>query len=104
MQELGPAGYMKDQYDYPGYLLYSSFLSWFNNEKDFDANIILKYTNLKNFVQVQFNLDEIVIPYQSEWFGYYAINSDEIQLYQDTPDYQLNLLGLRTNDLFGKKY
>lgn len=101
-QSLGPAGYFKDQYNYDTYLKASSFLASFNNERSISQDYINIYQNLKYLVMVKFTEDTVVDPPESEWFGYYQMNSEVVLPYNETIDYTQNYLGFKELDQEGK--
>ncbi|CAG9332762.1 unnamed protein product [Blepharisma stoltei] len=101
-QALGPGGYVKDQYQYQTYLKKSSFLADLNNERSINQDYIDLYLSLGYFVQFFFTQDTIVIPKQSEWFGYFKENSEIMQAYNETLDYVNNYLGAQNMDAEGK--
>ncbi|CAG9332763.1 unnamed protein product [Blepharisma stoltei] len=101
-QALGPGGYLKDPYQYKTYLKKSSFLADLNNERKINKKYIDAYLSLEHFVQFYFTEDSVVIPKQSEWFGYFKENSDVVLTYNETSNYINNYLGFRTMDEQGK--
>ncbi|CAG9316784.1 unnamed protein product [Blepharisma stoltei] len=102
VQGMGPAGYYKDQYNYDTFLQSSSFLAEFNNEKSINQEYIEDYQTLDWLVLLKFTQDEIVDPPESEWFGYYALNSQTLLPWNETLDYTNNLLGFKDLDAQGK--
>jgi len=91
------AEYWNDPLDQDNYLKYNVFLPDINNEKDkkndqYKKNLL----TLKNFVMVKFNQDSIVVPRESEWFGYYKPGQDqETQSLIEFPIYKEDWLGLK---------
>jgi palmitoyl-protein thioesterase len=98
------AEYWNDPLNHAEYKEKSIFLADINNEKatmhaEYKDNLI----KLKNLVLVKFLKDTMVIPRESEWFGFYAPGqAKEIIPYNQTEIYQKDLIGLKTLDEQGK--
>jgi palmitoyl-protein thioesterase len=98
------AQYWRDPIHYQAYLNSSAFLADINNERE-TVNPLYK----KNFVQLNAvalilaELDRIVIPKESEHFGYFALGNDTtIVPMNQTRIYQQDLFGLKTLDEAGR--
>jgi len=97
------AQYFHDPMDPQGYLQYNKFMPDINN----DISINQKYKNnllsLKNLVLVMFTEDTVVVPKESEWFGFYKDGSmSEILLMNQTRLYLEDRIGLKTLDTTGR--
>ncbi|CAN1333763.1 Protein BCCIP homolog [Linum perenne] len=70
---LAPSGYMKLPDDMSAYLSKSKFLPELNNELPEGRNSIYKQrlTSLKNLVLIMFEGDEVIVPKETAWFGFY---------------------------------
>jgi len=82
----------------------SIFLADINNQKE-EKNELYKQNleALKTFVLVLFENDTVVIPRESEWFGFYTPGQDqEITDLQDSQIYQEDWIGLKTLDENGQ--
>ncbi|KAI1721864.1 palmitoyl protein thioesterase domain-containing protein [Ditylenchus destructor] len=94
------AQYWHDPYVSEGYANRSIFLSDLNCEKgSIECNSTYKdnLSKLKHLVLVKFLKDEMIVPKESEWFGYYPDNtsSSTVQM-EDTPLFHKDLIGLKT--------
>jgi len=58
--------------------------------------------NLQNLVLVKFTLDTVIDPPESEWFGYFGLESKVVQPMNQTQDYAQDLLGLQELNAQGK--
>ena len=94
-RHFGPAGYFKDQFDYQTYLEKSNFLAQANNERTIDENYVKKLAQIDKMVLVKFQEDTVVDPPESEWFGYYKVNTRQVVPMNLTQDYLNNYLGLK---------
>jgi len=82
----------------------SIFLADINNQKA-QQNQLYKQNleSLKTFVLVLFENDTVVIPRESEWFGFYTTGQDvEITSLQDSQLYQEDWIGMKTLDENGQ--
>lgn len=81
----------------------SQFLAEVNNENVINATYKENLEKLKNFVLIKFLKDSMVIPKESEWFGFYAPGqATDIQEMNQTALYQEDRLGLKALDESGK--
>ncbi|KAI8908221.1 palmitoyl-protein thioesterase precursor [Powellomyces hirtus] len=90
------AQYYKDSKKYDTYLEKNIFLPDLNNEKV--AKNVSYAENLKTlnkFVMLQFEEDDMVIPRESSWFGYWNEEGEVIML-PDQPLYKEDWLGLKS--------
>jgi len=94
------AQYWHDPYTSEGYRQKSIFLADLNCEqKDAPCNATYKEQMLKleNMLLVKFLRDEMVLPKESEWFGYYPENNANATVeLEQTPLYREDWIGLRT--------
>ncbi|XP_039283760.1 palmitoyl-protein thioesterase 1 [Nilaparvata lugens] len=97
------AEYWHDPYNEEEYIDGSVFLAEINNEKTLNRNYITNLRKLKNFVMVKFNQDTMVIPRESEWFGFYTPGQGiNITSLRDSRLYKEDRLGLQKMDKAGK--
>lgn len=75
---------------------YSSFLADINNERSKNQIYIDRLISLNMFVMVKFLRDTIVVPKESEWFGFFKSGSDKkIQKMEETELYIKDKIGLK---------
>jgi|EP00802_Teleaulax_amphioxeia_P018476 palmitoyl-protein thioesterase len=81
----------------PAYQKYNVFLPGINNEGDAkNATYRERLLQVENLVLVKFLNDTIVVPRDSEWFGFYAAGQDtEVQPLEESPLYTEDWLGLK---------
>lgn len=73
------------------------FIADINNELNNHPDYKERLSNLSNFVLVQFNEDEMVIPRESSLFGFYKPNqTKEIVSMEDSQLFSSDCIGLRT--------
>jgi len=92
------AQYWHDSINEEKYVDGSAFIADINNEKPNEYNATYKENLLKltNLVLVQFLNDTVVIPKESEWFGFYAAGTDyEVVPYYETSVYINDTIGLK---------
>jgi len=81
----------------------STFLAEINNEIYINKTYIDRLTALENFVMIKFDLDSMVQPVESEWFGFYKPGqSKDIQKLQESNIYIDDRLGLKDMDNNGQ--
>jgi len=79
------------------------FLPVINNENTVNQTYKENMLSLQNFVMVKFMNDTVVIPRESEWFGYYTPGQDvEILPLEQSPLYINDVLGLKKLDESGR--
>ncbi|KAF5298993.1 hypothetical protein FQA39_LY11625 [Lamprigera yunnana] len=82
------------------YIAGNTFLADINNEVEINQNYIDNLQKLENMILVKFEWDQMVIPTESQWFGFYKPNqSSEIIPVQELPVY--SRLGLDKLDREG---
>ena len=97
------AEYWHDPLKEEEYITKSVFLADINQERVKNSTYKTNLMKLKNFVMVKFLQDTMVIPKESEWFGYYKPGQDkELYTLQESPLYQEDWLGLKEMDTAGK--
>lgn len=97
------AEYWHDPLKHDEYVQKSVFLADINNEKSNNQTYKANLMKLKNFVMVKFLNDTMVIPKDSEWFGFYKEGqADSILQLKDRPIYKEDRLGLKAMDQAGK--
>ena len=94
----GPPGYFKDQYKYDEYLKSSGFLASASNERSVNVAFANGFKAINQLVLIEFTEDTVVDPKESEWFGYYNNNSEDLLNYNETIDYVNDVLGFKTLD------
>ncbi|KAL6181263.1 hypothetical protein ACLB2K_047918 [Fragaria x ananassa] len=102
---LAPSGYIKLPNAMTDYLGRCRFLPKLNNELPDERNSTYKerFSSLENLVLIMFEQDNVLVPRETSWFGYYqdgAFNS--IVDPQQTDLYTEDWIGLRTLDEAGR--
>jgi palmitoyl-protein thioesterase len=105
-EHLAQANYFRDPFRTADFLEGAIFLPDINNE---DTTPESKYNNnwasLESLCLVKALGDTVVIPNDSEWFGFFEENSfDAVWDYHTTPWYANDLFGLQTLDKQGKLF
>jgi palmitoyl-protein thioesterase len=97
------AEYWHDPLDENTYRQKSIFLADINNERVQNNTYKENFLKLENLVLVKFLKDTMVVPPESEWFGFYepgqAVN---IQQFNETTLYQEDRIGLKQLEQQGK--
>uniref|UniRef100_A0A7N0VHU3 Uncharacterized protein n=1 Tax=Kalanchoe fedtschenkoi TaxID=63787 RepID=A0A7N0VHU3_KALFE len=104
-EHLAPSGYLKLPNDIPNYLEKCSYLPKLNNEIPDKRNATYKdrFTSLQNLVLIMCEQDDVLIPKETSWFGYYPDGAFKPVLRpQETKLYTEDWIGLRTLDEAGK--
>ena len=106
MQEhLVQAEYWHDPLQEDQYRQYSQFLAEINQENVFNQTYKDNLSKIKNLVLVKFNQDSMVVPRESEWFGFYKPGqAAELYTLEESVLYQKDLLGLQTLDKSGRLF
>lgn len=101
---VAPAGYWHDAREEDTYLKACTFLPDINNEHaQKNATYRQRIVGLDHLVLVKFTQDSVIFPRDSEWFGFFANDSNtQIVPLQKSPLYQQDWLGLRALDKAGK--
>ncbi|MCO5597151.1 hypothetical protein L7F22_051227 [Adiantum nelumboides] len=102
---LGPAGYVKIPTDLKAYYKGCKFLPRLNNELEDSRNTtyVERFTSLNQLVLIMFEKDNVLLPRETAWFGYYADGSlSTVLTYNETDLYLEDWIGLRTLDEAGK--
>lgn len=109
-EHLAQANYFRDPLKIPEYLGGDRFLADLNNEDStqqpgvnttYNAN----WESLNSVCLVKALGDTVVIPNDSEWFGFFQDGTfDAVWDFADTPWYQQDLFGLRSLDKAGKVF
>jgi len=101
-EHLGPAAYFKAPSKYQTYLEKNIFLPDLNNEKtQKDTTAAAKLAALDKALLIQFSEDTMVIPKESEWFGWYAPGENvygKVIDMEDTDLYKEDWIGLQKLD------
>lgn len=74
---IAPAGYFKSLKYYSKYLQHCSLLPYINNEKVFNPQYKNRMTQLKFLAAIKYLKDTVVVPKESEHFGYFADASEK---------------------------
>jgi palmitoyl-protein thioesterase len=97
------AEYWHDPLNEDEYRQKSVFLADINNERVQNSTYKDNLLKLQNLVLVKFLKDTMVVPPDSEWFGFYSPGqSVSIQQYNETTLYQEDRIGLKQLDQEGK--
>ncbi|KAK3710177.1 hypothetical protein QZH41_010580 [Actinostola sp. cb2023] len=97
------AEYWHDPLNEPEYKDKSVFLADINQEKNIKSAYKENLMKLKNFVMVMFANDTMVVPKESEWFGFYKPGqTKELYTLQESDLYKEDHLGLQAMDKAGK--
>lgn len=102
---LAPSGYLKLPNAIPEYLEHCKFLPKLNNEIPEKRNTTYKerFSSLENLVLIMFEHDNVLIPKETAWFGYYPDGAfTPVLLPQETKLYIEDWIGLRTLDEAGR--
>ncbi|XP_055337096.1 palmitoyl-protein thioesterase 1-like [Paramacrobiotus metropolitanus] len=98
-QRLVQAQYWHDTLKEDVYRKKSLFLADINNEVTKNPQYKENLQKLRNFVMVKFSKDTMVVPKDSEWFGYYCPGQvSTICSLQNSTIYQEDWLGLKAMD------
>ncbi|XVE65139.1 hypothetical protein DITRI_Ditri07aG0157300 [Diplodiscus trichospermus] len=98
---LAPSGYLKLPNDILHYLEKCRFLPKLNNELPGERNSTYKerFTRLQNLVLIMFENDNVLVPRETSWFGYYPDGAFKPVIRpQETKLYTEDWIGLKTLD------
>ncbi|XP_016499403.1 uncharacterized protein LOC107818009 isoform X4 [Nicotiana tabacum] len=102
-EHLAPAGYIKIPTDIADYRKGCKFLPVVNNEVHGNSTFKKRFASLENLVLIMFEKDEILVPKQTSWFGYYPDGSWSTVLpANETKLYIEDWIGLKILDEAGK--
>eukprot|EP01095_Lingulamoeba_sp_RSL-Kostka_P003400 TRINITY_DN14389_c0_g1_i1.p1 TRINITY_DN14389_c0_g1~~TRINITY_DN14389_c0_g1_i1.p1 ORF type:complete len:307 (-),score=111.74 TRINITY_DN14389_c0_g1_i1:221-1141(-) len=97
------AQYWQDPLNEEKYREKNRFLPIINNDGHYNATYKENMLKLKNFVMVKFLNDTVVIPRESEWFGFYAPGQDKIIIpLEETNIFINDTIGLKELSTNGK--
>lgn len=97
------AEYWHDPLNEDEYKQKSVFLADINNEVTINETYKQNLMKLQNFVMIQFLEDSMVIPKESEWFGWFKPGQDkELQTMNETAIYTEDRIGLKSMNDQGK--
>ncbi|EOA18184.1 hypothetical protein CARUB_v10006663mg, partial [Capsella rubella] len=102
---IAPSGYVKIPTDIKNYLENSKYLPKLNNERPLEKNSTYKdrFTSLHHLVLIMFEKENVMIPKETSWFGYYPDGaSTPVLPPQKTKLYTEDWIGLKTLDAAGK--
>jgi palmitoyl-protein thioesterase len=109
-EHLAQANYFRDPLKIPDYLNGDRFLADINNEDStvepgVNATYNSNWASLQSVCLVKALGDTVVIPNDSEWFGFFEDGTfDAVWGFNDSPWYQQDLFGLRTLDIAGRVF
>ncbi|XP_047340859.1 palmitoyl-protein thioesterase 1-like [Impatiens glandulifera] len=98
-KNFAPAGYIKIPTAINRYMKGCKFLPRLNNEYKDQKNAVYKkrFASLQNLVLIMFEDDEVLIPKETSWFGYFSNGSRKKVLpAQETTLYKEDWIGLRS--------
>ncbi|XP_073307253.1 uncharacterized protein [Primulina huaijiensis] len=102
-EHLAPSNYIKIPTDLRDYKDGCMFLPKLNNEFHQNSTYKERFSSLQNLVLIMFEKDNVLVPKETSWFGYYPDNSwDTILSAQQTTLYTEDWIGLKTLDESGK--
>ncbi|KAK4266716.1 hypothetical protein QN277_023602 [Acacia crassicarpa] len=104
-EHLAPSNYLKIPTDIVAYINGCKFLPKLNNEIMNMKNYTYKqrFASLENLVLIMFEQDNVLIPRETSWFGYYPDGAFYPVLpAQETKLYREDWIGLKTLDEAGK--
>ncbi|KAF3787070.1 Palmitoyl-protein thioesterase 1 [Nymphaea thermarum] len=103
-EHLAPSNYIKIPTDIPAYLKDCKFLPALNNEPPYENSTFKeRFSSLNRLVLIMFEQDNVLVPRETSWFGYYPDGSfSEILPPQQTNLYTEDWIGLKTLDEAGK--
>lgn len=98
---IGPAGYFRDNTNIETYLNYSNFLPDLNNEREFDKNAKARFEELERVILIKFEKDSMIYPKETAWFQYLDEDDKVVELNQ-TSFYNDDFIGLKKLNSEGK--
>ncbi|KAI3444780.1 hypothetical protein Pfo_001445 [Paulownia fortunei] len=102
-EHLAPACYIKIPTDLDDYRKGCKFLPKLNNEIYRNSTYKERFASLENLVLIKFEKDDILVPKETSWFGYYPDGSwGTVLPAQETTLYTEDWIGLKTLDEAGK--
>ncbi|KAG0501800.1 hypothetical protein HPP92_001872 [Vanilla planifolia] len=104
-EHFAPSGYLKIPTDMSNYLEKCRFLPKLNNERPGERNATYKekFSSLENLILIMNEQDNVLIPRETSWFGYYPDGAfNPVLPPQKTKLYIEDWIGLRTLDESGR--
>ncbi|KAL8495659.1 hypothetical protein ACS0TY_019681 [Phlomoides rotata] len=102
-EHLAPSNYIRITTDLDAYCKGCRFLPKINNEMYKNSTYKARFSSLENLVLIKFEKDNILVPRETSWFGYYLDGSfDTILPARETPLYTEDWIGLKALDEAGK--
>ncbi|KAL0425769.1 UNVERIFIED_CONTAM: Palmitoyl-protein thioesterase 1 [Sesamum radiatum] len=102
-EHLAPASYIKIPTDIDAYRKGCKFLPKLNNEIYKNSTYKERFSSLENLVLIKFEKDDILVPKETSWFGYFPDGSwDTVLPAQETTLYTEDWIGLKILDEAGK--
>jgi len=99
------AEYWHDPLNEDEYKQYSVFLADINQEREFNQQYKDNLLKIKNLVLVLFTKDSMVVPRESEWFGFYHEGQDKtMYTMEESKLYRNDTIGLQTLDKQGRLF
>ncbi len=100
---VGPAGYFRDPYDYKSYVEGATFLPDLNNQKNGSLiEIKEKYEGLEKMLLIKFEDDTMIIPKETAWFGFYDVDGESLVKMEDMEFYKKDFIGMKRLNEEGK--
>lgn len=103
-EHLAQANYFRDPMKIDSYLAGDKFLADVNNERSASVNSTFtsNWESLESVCLVKAYGDTVVVPNDSEWFGFFKDGGfKEVWAFEETPWYANDLFGLKTLDKAG---
>lgn len=95
-KNVAQATYWHDPINSQKYRKYSTYIADINNEREINKDYIRRLQRLNKLVLVKFLRDEMVMPIETQWFGFYKPGSDRIvQNLTATATFREDKLGLQ---------
>ncbi|XP_047306569.1 palmitoyl-protein thioesterase 1-like [Impatiens glandulifera] len=104
-ENFAPAGYIKIPTAINQYMEGCEFLPKLNNEYKDQKNAVYKkrFASLQNLVLIMFDDEEVLVPKETSWFGYFSDGSRKMVLpAQETTLYKEDWIGLQSLDKAGR--
>ncbi|CAL6005780.1 Palmitoyl-protein_thioesterase [Hexamita inflata] len=90
------ASYWNDPYKHSIYLAYKTHLSYLNNEVEINSDFKQNFLEPDLYVLFGSKSDNIIVPWQSAWFGFFVDDDKTVQKMEEREVYILDAFGLKT--------
>ncbi|KAL0429107.1 UNVERIFIED_CONTAM: Palmitoyl-protein thioesterase 1 [Sesamum radiatum] len=91
-EHLAPASYIKIPTDIDAYRKGCKFLPKLNNEMYKNSTYKERFSSLENLVLIKFEKDNILVPKETSWFGYFPDGSWTLSYLHKRQDCQIRLI------------